>query len=63
MKTSRPDGCRARPDLPRWAFGLAAAGLPWLLFCLHHRLGHQADMRFFYDWFQAVRESAAVDSA
>lgn len=49
----------ARPDLPRWAFVLAAAGLPWLLFCLHHRLGHQADMRFFYTWFQAVRESAA----
>lgn len=57
--THPPASHRGHRDLPVWAFVLAAAGLPWLLLCLHHGLGHQGDMRFFHAWFRAVQESNA----
>ena len=40
-------------------FALLAAALPLLLWLFHHGVGHEGDIRFFYDWYLAFRQGAA----
>ncbi|MFT5354197.1 MAG: hypothetical protein ACI9KE_001400 [Polyangiales bacterium] len=40
-------------------FGLLALGLPLCLWAIHHGLGHESDIRFFYDWYLAFRGDSA----
>jgi hypothetical protein len=46
-------------DLPRWAFVALSVVLPLGLLALHRTLGHQGDLRFFFDWYCAVTASPA----
>ncbi len=36
-----------------------AVGLPLVMLAIHRQLGHQGDLRFFYDWYQAFLSSSA----
>lgn len=40
-------------------FALLSIALPLTLWGLHHDLGHEADMRFFHEWYLAFREGPA----
>lgn len=40
-------------------FALLALSLPVVLWLFHHGVGHEGDIRFFYEWYLSFREGAA----
>lgn len=52
-------GIQIRWDLPRAGFLALAAGLPLVLLAVHAGLGHQGDLRWFYEWAYEVSASPA----
>ncbi|MFK8002193.1 MAG: glycosyltransferase family 39 protein, partial [Polyangiales bacterium] len=40
-------------------FALLALALPFVLWLFHHSVGHEGDIRFFYEWYLSFREGAA----
>lgn len=39
-------------------FALLAIALPFALWFFHHGVGHEGDIRFFYEWYLSFREGA-----
>lgn len=48
-----------RPDLPARGLAAIAIAFPCALWAVHHGLGHEGDIRFFYEWYLAFREGPA----
>ena len=46
-------------DLRPLTFRVLALALPFGMLALHHDVGHEGDIRFFYDWYLAIREGSA----
>jgi hypothetical protein len=45
-------------DLSRKTFPALVVALPCALWAVHHSLGHEGDIGFFYDWYLAFRQGA-----